>query len=46
MYAYSIDREVLAQMIASHTSGVGGATPEQEDLELADQLIELIDDRE
>ena len=45
MEAYSIDANVLAQMIAAHTSGIADAIAEQEDLDLATSLIKQIDER-
>jgi hypothetical protein len=40
---YSIDREELAAMIASHVSGFSDAIPEQFDYDLADRFIAEIE---
>lgn len=41
---YSIDREKLAQMVASHTSGMEDAIPEQVDFEIADKMLKLLEE--
>jgi hypothetical protein len=42
---YKISRDVLAQMIAAHTCRVKDAIAEQEDYDLADELIRRIETR-
>ena len=43
--AFSIPINLLAQLIAAHTSGVQNAIPENEDMELANKFIKMIDER-
>jgi hypothetical protein len=40
---YSISRELLARMVAAHTSGMFNAIPEQADFDLADEMIALLE---
>lgn len=42
---YSISRNLLAQMVAAHTSGLYNAIPEQEDFDNADAMIDLLEKR-
>jgi hypothetical protein len=42
---YSISRELLAQMVAAHTSGMFNAIPEQADFDNADAMISLLETR-
>lgn len=42
---YTLRRKELAQKIAAHASGFEDAVPEQFDLDLADEVIELINKR-
>ena len=41
---YSISRELLAQMVAAHTSGMFNAVPEQADFDNADAMIKLLEE--
>ena len=41
--AYSIDRDVLAQMVAAHISGLKDAKPEASDYAHADNIIKTLD---
>ena len=43
--AYAIDRNQLAQMVAAHTSGYEKATAEQEDFEIADEMLAFLEER-
>lgn len=43
--AYTIDRDILAQMVAAHTSGHDKAIPEQDDFEHADAMLALLEER-
>jgi hypothetical protein len=43
--AYSISRDLLARMVAAHTSGLFNAIPEQDDFDHADAMIELLEKR-
>jgi transposase len=40
---YSISRDLLARMVAAHTSGMLNAIPERADFELADEMIALLE---
>lgn len=42
---YSIDRAVLAQMVAAHTCGIADAIPEQVDFDIADAMLALMEGR-
>lgn len=41
---YSISRELLAQMVAAHTSGLFNSIPEQADFDNADAMIKLLEE--
>lgn len=43
--AYSISRDLLARMVAAHTSGTFNAIPEQADFDNADAMIKLLEER-
>lgn len=43
--AYSISRDLLARMVAAHTSGMFNAIPEQADFDNADAMIALLEER-
>lgn len=42
---YSISRDLLAHMVAAHTSKKFNAIPEQEDFDNADAMIKLLEKR-
>lgn len=42
---YIISRDLLARMVAAHTSGMFNAIPEQADFEHADAMIALLESR-
>lgn len=41
---YSIDRDVLAQMVAAHTCGISDAIPEQQDFDMADKMLKMLEE--
>jgi hypothetical protein len=43
MGPYQIDRDELAQMIASHTCGLHDALPEQADYDIADKWLAMLE---
>lgn len=43
--AYNISRDLLARMVAAHTSGMYNAIPEQDDFDHADAMIALLESR-
>lgn len=42
---YRIKRDVLAQMVAAHISGLRKAIPEQDDYDTADDILKLLEKR-
>lgn len=42
---YRISRNLLARMVAAHTSKTYNAIPEQEDFDNADAMIDLLESR-
>jgi hypothetical protein len=42
---YYISRDLLARMVAGHTSGAYNAIPEQDDFDRADEMIALLNEK-